>query len=166
MSAELAHVVALKLPERSARGLILHVDDDDAMRRSTGMLLRSAGFETREASNGEQAIAQSESLRGRLDVLIVDYHLGYSMTGTEVAEVTFQLPFSREQESEADQIGLELMARAGYDPHAAIALWKKMSAAESSEQPKFLSTHPAPKDRIKDIEKNLPRVMPLYAKRG
>ena len=83
-----------------------------------------------------------------------------------VAEVTFQLPFSREQESEADQIGLELMARAGYDPRAAITLWNKMSAAESSGQPKFLSTHPAPKDRIKDIEKNLPRVLPLYAKRG
>ena len=50
------------------------------------MLLRSAGFETREAANGEQALAQAESLRGRLDVLIVDYHLGHSMTGTEVAE--------------------------------------------------------------------------------
>jgi len=82
-----------------------------------------------------------------------------------VAEVTFQLPFSRDQESEADQIGLELMARAGYDPRAAITLWNKMSAAASSGQPKFLSTHPAPKERIKDIEKNLPRVLPLYAKR-
>ena len=80
-----------------------------------------------------------------------------------VAEVTFQLPFSRDQESEADQIGLELMARAGYDPNAALTLWNKMSAAESSGQPKFLSTHPAPKDRIKEIQKNLPRVMPLYA---
>jgi predicted Zn-dependent protease len=84
-----------------------------------------------------------------------------------VAEVTFQLPFSREQESEADQIGLELMARAGYDPRAAVTLWNKMAAAEGAGgQPKFLSTHPAPKERIKDIEKNLPRVLPLYAKRS
>jgi predicted Zn-dependent protease len=83
-----------------------------------------------------------------------------------VAQVTFQLPFSREQESEADIIGLELMARAGYDPRAALTLWNKMAAAERSGTPKFLSTHPAPKDRIKDIEKNLPRVLPLYARRG
>lgn len=81
-----------------------------------------------------------------------------------VAEVTFQLPFSRDQESEADQIGLELMARAGYDPRAALTLWNKMGAAQASGTPKFLSTHPAPGDRIKDIEKNLPRVLPLYAK--
>jgi predicted Zn-dependent protease len=83
-----------------------------------------------------------------------------------VAQVTFQLPFSRDQESEADTIGLELMARAGYDPRAALSLWNKMGAAERSGTPKFLSTHPAPRDRIKDIEKNLPRVLPLYAKRG
>ena len=86
MSAQLATIVPLKIPEPSGRGLILHVDDDEAMRRSTAMLLRSAGFETREAHCGEHALAQAESLRGRLDVLIVDYHLGDSMTGTEVAE--------------------------------------------------------------------------------
>ena len=86
MSAQLANVVALKIPEPSGRGLILHVDDDEAMRRSTAMLLRSAGFETREAACGEQALSQVDSLRGRLDVLIVDYNLGQSMTGTEVAE--------------------------------------------------------------------------------
>jgi predicted Zn-dependent protease len=84
-----------------------------------------------------------------------------------VGQVTFQLPFSREQESEADQVGLELMARAGYDPRAALTLWQKMSrAAESSGTPAFLSTHPAPQERIKDIEKNLPRVLPLYAQHG
>ncbi len=86
MSAQLASVVPLKLLEPVTRGLILHVEDDEAMRRSTGMLMRSAGFETREAASGEQAISQVETLRGRLDVLIVDYHLGYTMTGTEVAE--------------------------------------------------------------------------------
>jgi CheY-like chemotaxis protein len=85
MSAQLANVVALTIPE-PARGLILHVDDDEAMRRSTAMLMRGAGFETREAACGEDAVTQVDSLRGRLDVLIVDYNLGQSMTGTEVAE--------------------------------------------------------------------------------
>ena len=85
MSAQLATVVSL-IAEPAARGLILHVDDDQDLRRSTGMLLRSAGFETREAPDGEHALAQAEALRGRLDVLIVDYDLGRGMTGTELAE--------------------------------------------------------------------------------
>ncbi len=85
MSAQLASIVPL-LPEHAARGLILHVDDDEALRRSTAVLLRSAGFETREANCGESALTQVETLRGRLDVLIVDYDLGRGMTGTELAE--------------------------------------------------------------------------------
>jgi predicted Zn-dependent protease len=111
-----------------------------------------------------RAYAQQLLLSGAAAVTGVSE--GTASLANMVAEVTFQLPFSREQESEADQIGLELMARAGYDPRAAVTLWNKMSAAASSGQPKFLSTHPAPKERIKDIEKNLPRVLPLYAKRG
>jgi CheY-like chemotaxis protein len=85
MSPQLATVVPL-LPEPSARGLVLHVDDDDTLRRSTALLLRTAGFETREAMCGEDALSQVETLRGRLDVLIVDYDLGAGMTGTELAE--------------------------------------------------------------------------------
>jgi CheY-like chemotaxis protein len=86
MSAQLATVLPLQLPAPAARGLILHVEDDEPLRRSTAMLLRVAGFETREAAFAAQALSQVESLRGRLDVLIVDYHLGDGMTGTEVAE--------------------------------------------------------------------------------
>jgi CheY-like chemotaxis protein len=86
MSAQLANVVPLKLHEPLTRGLILHVEDDEALRRSTAILMKSAGFETREAASGAQALSQVETLRDRLDVLIVDYNLGSSMTGTEVAE--------------------------------------------------------------------------------
>jgi len=112
-----------------------------------------------------RAYAQQLVLQGAAAVTGVSE--GTANIANMIGQVTFQLPFSREQESEADQIGLELMARAGYDPRAAVALWNKMSAAAGGGgQPKFLSTHPAPKDRIKDIEKNLPRVLPLYAKRG
>jgi len=85
MSPQLATVVPL-LPEPSARGLVLLVDDDETLRRSTALLLRTAGFETREAMCGEDALSQVETLRGRLDVLIVDYDLGAGMTGTELAE--------------------------------------------------------------------------------
>ena len=83
-----------------------------------------------------------------------------------IGQVTFQLPHSREQESEADQIGLELMARAGYDPQAAISVWQKMTAARSSgEPPEFLSTHPSNESRIADLQALLPRVAPLYQAR-
>lgn len=84
-----------------------------------------------------------------------------------IGQVTFQLPHSREQESEADQIGMELMARAGYDPQAAISVWEKMSAAGSSGQPpEFLSTHPSNESRVAELRANLPRVLPLYQARN
>jgi predicted Zn-dependent protease len=80
----------------------------------------------------------------------------------QVASTTFELPHDRQQEAEADVMGLELMARAGYDPHEAISLWKKMMAAEKSEPPQFLSTHPASANRIADLEQHMPQVLPLY----
>ncbi len=79
-----------------------------------------------------------------------------------VANVTFQLPHSRLQESEADEIGLELMARAGYDPNAAVNLWKKMMAAQKDTTPQFLNTHPSSQSRIADLERLVPKVLPLY----
>jgi predicted Zn-dependent protease len=72
------------------------------------------------------------------------------------------LEFSREDESEADLVGMELAARAGFDPRAGVSLWQKMSAASKGAPPQWLSTHPSGKARIAEIEKNLPKVMPLY----
>jgi predicted Zn-dependent protease len=72
------------------------------------------------------------------------------------------LKFSREDESEADLVGMELAARAGYNPRAGVSLWQKMSAANKGAPPQWLSTHPSGSARIKDIEANLPKVHPLY----
>lgn len=80
----------------------------------------------------------------------------------KAATVAIQLPNSRGKETEADRIGLELTARAGYDPRGAISVWKKMMANGNGHPPEFLSTHPNPESRMQDIESHLPRVMPLY----
>nr|WP_247664502.1 M48 family metallopeptidase [Ideonella alba] len=76
------------------------------------------------------------------------------------------LKFSRQDESEADLVGLDLAARAGYDPRAGISLWQKMLKASEGAPPEFMSTHPAGPTRIKDIEGTLPKVMPLYTAAG
>jgi predicted Zn-dependent protease len=72
------------------------------------------------------------------------------------------LEFSREDESEADLVGMELAARAGYDPRSGVSLWQKMSAASKGAPPQWLSTHPSGKSRIAAIQQNLPKVMPFY----
>ncbi len=72
------------------------------------------------------------------------------------------LKFSREDETQADLIGMEIAARAGYDPRAAISLWQKMSSLNSNAPNPWMSTHPANQTRIRDLEKNLNSVMPLY----
>lgn len=78
------------------------------------------------------------------------------------AQVGVLLPYSRVQESEADHIGLILMAKAGYDPHGAITLWQRMNAKGGSRPPEFLSTHPAPESRIRNIESQIPEAMKYY----
>ena len=72
------------------------------------------------------------------------------------------LKFRREDESEADLVGMELAARAGYNPRAGVSLWQKMSGANKGAPPQWMSTHPSGKTRIKDIEANLPKVEHLY----
>lgn len=95
--------------------------------------------------------------------------LGVGQLGVQlsqaVLDVTFNLPHSRQDEIEADRIGVELAARAGYDPRAAVALWEKMSRLGGGRGPSFLSTHPEPGQRLADLRAYAQKVMPLYEAR-
>jgi predicted Zn-dependent protease len=83
--------------------------------------------------------------------------------GSALSEVMFTLPNSRTHETEADRIGVELAARAGYDPRAAVTLWQKMGALSASDSPpEFLSTHPSASTRTAELTDISNRVMPLY----
>lgn len=93
--------------------------------------------------------------------------LGLGDVGRTVMDYGAQLTmlkFSRDDESEADLIGLDLAARAGFDPRAGVTLWRKMSAASKNSPPQWLSTHPSGNNRIAEIERHLDQVLPLYAK--
>lgn len=85
------------------------------------------------------------------------------LTGASLAAVyAIQLPNSREAESEADRIGIEIAARAGYDPHAAVTLWEKMGKLGGKAPPQFLSTHPSPENRREALQKLGPQMEPYY----
>ena len=141
-------------------GLIdqLKVTDDElaaVMGHEIAHALREHGRE-----RASQAMAQSIALS------IGGALLGLGDSSVQLAQiitdVTINLPNSREHEVEADRIGVELAARAGYDPHAAVTLWQKMGQVGGAAPPQFLSTHPAPQNRQKDLTAYAARVMPLY----
>jgi predicted Zn-dependent protease len=81
------------------------------------------------------------------------------------AQVAITLPNSRTSEAEADRIGIELAAKAGYDPRAAPSLWRKMGEVGGSGPPQFLSTHPSPENREGELAALVPEMMPYYEQR-
>lgn len=141
-------------------GLIekLKLGDDEiaaVMGHEIAHALREHGRE-----RASQAMAQGIALS------IIGAVAGVSRGGMDLTQlvlnVTLNLPNSREHETEADRIGVELAARAGYDPRAAVTVWEKMSRASEGQPPEILSTHPAPTTRIADLKAYAGRVMPLY----
>ena len=108
----------------------------------------------------------TQSMVTNLGVAVLGAALGVGQAGTDligsVAKVSFELPNSREHETEADRIGVELAARGGYDPRAAVVLWQKMAKASGNQPPQWLSTHPSNQSRQQDLAQYAARVMPLY----
>jgi predicted Zn-dependent protease len=90
-----------------------------------------------------------------------------AMTGAALgAKLAIELPNSRTAEREADRIGIELAAKAGYDPKAAATLWQKMAELSKTRQPQFLSTHPNPENRQETLSKLAEQMMPYYLEKG
>ncbi|TWH77146.1 peptidase M48-like protein [Azomonas agilis] len=138
-------------------GLInkLKLTDDEiaaVMGHEIAHALREHGREAMSKAYGVQMATQVGTAFG--------FGAGADLANTGV-KYLMTLPNSRQNENEADLIGLELAARAGYNPNAALTLWQKMSAA-GGNPPEFLSTHPAPSNRMAALQAAIPKVMPLY----
>lgn len=138
----------------------------DGLKATDDELAQVMGHEIAHALREHAWERASKSVTAGLGLSIVGIALGASEGQMDMAglvyNVTFELPNSREHEVEADRIGIELAARAGYDPRAAITLWQKMGKASEGAPPKWLSTHPASEDRQQDLKAYGEKVMPLY----
>ncbi len=109
----------------------------------------------------KMSVAMASSL-GVLAVAIATDNRAIAAGASTAAIVAITLPNSRTAETEADQIGLELAARAGYDPRAAVTLWQKMSRESGGSKNDFFSTHPSSDKRIQALDALVPRVLPYY----
>ncbi len=136
--------LAVVVSHEVAHALAHHGDE----RMSQGLLVQLGGIGLSLALSNEPAATQQ--------IFMSAYGVG--------SNIGFLLPYSRIQESEADRIGLSLMAMAGYDPHAAIALWERMNQKGGQRPPEWLSTHPAPESRIEDIRALIPEALQYYKK--
>jgi predicted Zn-dependent protease len=104
---------------------------------------------------------------GVLAVGVAAKNKGVALTGAAAAAaLAVQLPNSRVAESEADRIGIELAAKAGYDPRAAVTLWQKMANVGGKGPPEFLSTHPGPENRQTELTARVPQMMAYYQQKG
>jgi predicted Zn-dependent protease len=149
-------------------GLIekLQVTDDElaaVMGHEISHALREHG---RERASQHMAAGVGASLAGVLADIFLPGSGQLATTGAALgSQVGVLLPYSRVQETEADRMGVELAARAGYDPRAAVALWQKMAKLSGgSAPPQMLSTHPSSEARIKDLTEFSQKVLPLYEK--
>ncbi|CAN5193127.1 M48 family metallopeptidase [soil metagenome] len=139
----------------------------EKLRLSDDEVATIMGHEIAHALREHARERMAKTTATRLGASVLSSLLGLGNVGDAVLSMGGQLlslTFSREDESEADLVGMELAARAGYDPAAGVSLWEKMGAAARGAPPQWLSTHPAGPTRIRDIQVNLPKVEGLYAR--
>jgi len=140
-------------------GLIqkLELDDDE--------LAAVVGHEIAHALREHAREQLSQQMATQVGLSALSAVLGspvVSDLGGTLADVVINLPNSRTHEKEADRMGVELAARAGYDPRAAVRVWQKMAQAGGAGGPEFLSTHPSPASRMTDLQQAAEQVLPLY----
>ena len=143
-------------------GLIsrLNLTDDEIAQVLAHEIVHALREHTREQQSREQGISLVSGVIGA-----VGEAYGLSNVGQIAsigADLGFNLPFSRTHETEADQLGIELAARAGYSPDAAVMLWDKMQRVEGGEIPQILSTHPNSGNRQASLRVLAEKVRPLY----
>lgn len=109
----------------------------------------------------KMSVARASSL-GVLAVAVLSDHRGAGATAAAAATLAVTLPNSRTAENEADRIGIELAAKAGYDPRAAATLWSKMGKVGGSAPPQFMSTHPSSETRQQRLASLESQMMPYY----
>jgi predicted Zn-dependent protease len=133
-------------------------------------LAQVLGHEIAHALAKHSAEKMSVAMASTIGVMAVGVaadRKGLALTGAALAAaLAVQMPNSRSAESEADRIGIELAAKAGYDPRAAVTLWRKMAKVGGKGPPEFLSTHPAPQNREKKLGELVPEMMPYYEEKG
>lgn len=138
----------------------------EKLQMTDGEIAAVMGHEIAHAlrEHGRERMSEAMIQEIGLQVLVATGMVNQKYAGAlaTFTQVAVGLPHSRGQESEADDLGLELMARAGYDPHEAAQLWRKMNAQGGGKPPEILSTHPSDSTRIQRIESLLPKVLPLY----
>jgi len=144
----------------------------DALQLSDDEVAAVMGHEIAHAllEHGRARITAEYAKALGVTAVAIVFNLGNVSTEVlaQAANLAVNLPYARRQEGDADLVGMELAARAGHDPRAAVSVWQKMQkyaqTAARGQPPQFLSTHPSHATRIKEIEAALPKVLPLYKK--
>ncbi|MBR7069324.1 MAG: M48 family metallopeptidase [Oxalobacter sp.] len=135
----------------------------DSLKLTDGELAAVIGHEICHALREHSREQASQQAATSIPTAILGSFIGSSELASGMNKVLFSLPFSRSMETEADTMGMELMARAGYNPEEAVNVWRKMAALNGGgNSVAILSTHPSDNSRIENLQSHLPEVMPLY----